>query len=133
MTVASIMNSRSRQSRSACRAMPLDEIDVSDPALYQHDVWQPYFGRLRREDPVHWCRTSEFGPYWSVTKYKDIIAVESNHRRFSSSRRSAASPSATGPADLGCRCSSPWTRPSTTSSARRSAHRRAGQPGGAGA
>ena len=33
---------------------PLDEIDVSNPALFQQDVWQPYFRRLRREAPVHY-------------------------------------------------------------------------------
>ncbi|MBV8869846.1 MAG: hypothetical protein JOY65_10575, partial [Acetobacteraceae bacterium] len=33
---------------------PLDQIDVSDPRLYQDDIWQPYFARLRREAPVHW-------------------------------------------------------------------------------
>ena len=37
---------------------PLDDIDVSDPKLYQDDVWYPYFARLRREDPVHYCRQS---------------------------------------------------------------------------
>ena len=64
---------------------PLDKIDVSDPSLYQHDVWQPYFRRLRREAPVHYCKESPLGPFWSVTKHKDIIAVEVNHREFSSS------------------------------------------------
>jgi hypothetical protein len=51
----------------------LADIDVSDPKLYQDDVWYPYFARLRREDPVHYCRASLYGPYWSVTKYKDIM------------------------------------------------------------
>jgi hypothetical protein len=32
---------------------PLDSIDVSDPAIYQQDTWQPLFARLRREAPVH--------------------------------------------------------------------------------
>ena len=49
------------------------------------DVWQPYFRRLRREAPVHYCKDSPLGPYWSVTKHKDIIALEVDHRRFSSS------------------------------------------------
>ena len=40
--------------------------------------------RLRKEDPVHYCRDSEFGPYWSVTKYHDIMAVETNHQVYSS-------------------------------------------------
>jgi len=62
----------------------LDDIDVSDPKLYQDDVWYPYFARLRREDPVHYCRASLYGPYWSVTKYKDIMQVEINHQVYSS-------------------------------------------------
>jgi cytochrome P450 len=66
-------------------AMPLAEIDVSNPSLYQQDVWQPYFRRLRRDAPVHYLKESPLGPFWSVTKHKDIIAVEVNHREFSSS------------------------------------------------
>ena len=67
------------------KSMPLDAFDVSNPALYQQDVWQPYFRRLRREAPVHYCPASPLGPYWSVTRHKDIIALETDHRRFSSS------------------------------------------------
>jgi cytochrome P450 len=66
-------------------SMPLDEINVSDPKLYQQDVWMHYFRRLRRDAPVHYCKDSPIGPYWSVTKYKDIISVEVNHKIFSSS------------------------------------------------
>src|SRR5437763_4102683 len=65
-------------------SMPLDAIDVSDPKIYQDDVWHPYFERLRREAPVHWCRESRYGPYWSVCKYKDIMQVEVNHQTYSS-------------------------------------------------
>ncbi|MGE0223316.1 MAG: cytochrome P450 [Acetobacteraceae bacterium] len=62
---------------------PLDTFDVSDPKLYQDDTWHPYFARLRREDPVHYCADSAYGPYWSVSRYKDIIQVEVNHQIFS--------------------------------------------------
>ena len=62
---------------------PLDQFDVSDPALYQSDTWYPYFERLRRECPVHYCRDSLYGPYWSVTKYKDVMSVEVNHQVYS--------------------------------------------------
>src|ERR1700746_2453621 len=65
-------------------SVALDDIDVSDPKLYQDDVWYPYFARLRREDPVHYCRRSLYGPYWSVCKYKDIMQVEVNHQVYSS-------------------------------------------------
>ena len=60
--------------------MPLDQIDVSDPKLYQDDVWEPYFARLRCEDPVHFTDSEEFGPFWSVTRYRDIMQVETSSR-----------------------------------------------------
>jgi cytochrome P450 len=64
--------------------LELDAIDVSDPKLYRDDTWRPYFARLRREDPVHYCGESLYGPYWSVTKYNDIMQVEINHQVYSS-------------------------------------------------
>jgi cytochrome P450 len=63
----------------------LTSIDVSDPRLYQDDIWRPLFAQLRRDDPVHYCEASPFGPYWSVTRYDDIFAVELNHENYSSS------------------------------------------------
>ena len=70
--------------QSPVHRMPLDAVDVSDPQLYQDDTWYPYFQRLRREAPVHWCRESRYGPYWSLSKYKDIMQVEVNHQVYSS-------------------------------------------------
>ncbi len=64
--------------------MPIELIDVGLPQLYQSDTWEPYFERLRRDDPVHWTEGSMYGSFWSVTKYKDIMAVDTNHRVFSS-------------------------------------------------
>jgi cytochrome P450 len=63
---------------------PLDRIDVSDPRLFQDDVWYDWFARLRRDDPVHYTAESQFGPYWSVTRYKDIMQLETNPKVFSS-------------------------------------------------
>jgi len=63
---------------------PLDQIDVSDPRLYQQDAWRPVFARLREEDPVHYQPDSPFGPFWSITRFDDIVAVDSNHEVFSS-------------------------------------------------
>ena len=63
---------------------PLGAIDVSDPAIYELDTWQPLFARLRREAPVHHCAASRYGPYWSVTRYNDIMAVELDHETYSS-------------------------------------------------
>jgi cytochrome P450 len=64
--------------------MPIDRIDVADARIFQDDVWPDWFARLRRDDPVHYSAASQFGPYWSVTKYRDIMAVETNPRVFSS-------------------------------------------------
>jgi cytochrome P450 len=62
----------------------LDSIDVSDPQLYQNDIWRPVFAKLRRDDPVHYCEASPYGPYWSVTRYDDIFAVELDYETYSS-------------------------------------------------
>ncbi len=64
--------------------MPIEQIDVGNPALFQDDVWEPYFARLRRDDPVHFAENDMFGPFWSVTKYKDIMKVDTSHQVFSS-------------------------------------------------
>jgi cytochrome P450 len=63
---------------------PIEDIDVSDTRLYEQDAWRPYFERLRREDPVHYRAESPFGPFWSVTRFDDIVAVDSNFEDFSS-------------------------------------------------
>src|SRR4051812_5023658 len=70
--------------REDAYAIPLDRIDVSQPRLYQDDIWYPYFERLRREDPVHWCENGVYGSYWSVTKYKDIMQVDTSQKIYSS-------------------------------------------------
>lgn len=59
--------------------------DVTDPELWRRDAFWPFFEKMRREDPVHYTPDSFFGPYWSVTKYQDIMAVDTNHQDFSSS------------------------------------------------
>ena len=64
---------------------PLSSFDMSDPRLYQDDVYFPYFDRLRQEAPVHRIADSAYGPYWSVSRYKDIMQVEINHQIYSSS------------------------------------------------
>ncbi|WP_068877557.1 MULTISPECIES: cytochrome P450 [unclassified Phenylobacterium] len=70
--------------RDLAYSTPLEDLNPGDPDLFLHDAFWPYFERLRREQPVHWCKASEFGPYWSVTRYQDIMAVDTNHAVFSS-------------------------------------------------
>ena len=65
-------------------AMPLDKINPAKSELFQSDAIWPYFERLRREDPVHFTAEADFAPHWSITKYNDIVAVDTNHQVFSS-------------------------------------------------
>ena len=62
----------------------IDAVDVSDPQLYREDSWRPHFDRLRRDDPVHFHPESQYGPYWSVARYADIMTVELDHGTYSS-------------------------------------------------
>ncbi len=59
-------------------------MDVADPALYEAHTFHPLFRELRSSDPVHYCEESQFGPYWAVTRYDDIVNVDMNPRVFSS-------------------------------------------------
>ena len=72
------------EARARAYSMPLEEMHPGDPELFRTNTHWPYFERLRREDPVHYCAGSEFGAYWSVTKYNDIMVVDTNHGVFSS-------------------------------------------------
>ena len=75
---------RYAEARAKAYATPLDKIDVSDVSLFTSDTHWAWFERLRKEAPVHYCANSPYGPYWSVTKHRDIIAVDGNHQVFSS-------------------------------------------------
>lgn len=72
--------------REAAYAMPLEAINPGNPELFRTDSFWPYFERLRAEDPVHWAVSPvpEVGGYWSVTRYNDIVAVDTDHESFSS-------------------------------------------------
>ncbi len=65
-------------------SIPLDDIDVSDSELFETDTHWGYFERLRKEDPVHYCARSDFGPYWSATRFHDILTVEKDPDTYSS-------------------------------------------------
>ena len=65
-------------------AIPLADIDPAQPDLFANDAHWGLFERLRNEDPVHYTPAGPHGAYWSVTKYSDIVAVDSDHQTFSS-------------------------------------------------
>lgn len=65
-------------------SIPLEDIDVSNPQGFIENSHWPLFKRLRAEDPVHYCKDSMFGSYWSITRFEDIVTVEKNTDVFSS-------------------------------------------------
>jgi len=64
--------------------LPLETFDVSKAEIFESNLHGEYFRRLRKESPVHYCPKSQFGPFWSITKFHDIVAIDSDHKRFSS-------------------------------------------------
>jgi cytochrome P450 len=68
-------------------ALPLGQMNPGHPDLFEADAVLPYFERLRAEDPVNYTENSQFGPYWSVTRYNDIVHVDTNHQIYSSDSR----------------------------------------------
>ena len=70
--------------RAEAYAIPLERIDPVDSELFRKGAFEFYFERLRAEDPVHYSNSNPDGPYWSVTKYNDIVFVDTNHDLFSS-------------------------------------------------
>ncbi len=62
----------------------LSKLDISRPERFRDNNFWPFFERLRKEDPVHYCPDSLNGPYWSITKFNDIMAIDTDHQRFSS-------------------------------------------------
>ena len=65
-------------------SVPIDEIDVSQPNLFKTNAHFAFFERLRKEAPVHYCKDSVFGPFWSITRFNDIMSVDKDHHNFSS-------------------------------------------------
>jgi len=65
-------------------SIPLDELDPAKVEIFQSDALWGYFERLRNEDPVHFHADSDYGPYWSITKFDDIMFVDTHHDLFTS-------------------------------------------------
>jgi cytochrome P450 len=72
--------------RARIAAIPRDELNPADPQYFVDDTAGYVFERLRREDPVHRSHSAIPGidTYWSVTRYQDIMQVDTNHSVYSS-------------------------------------------------
>ena len=67
-------------------SMPLEDIDPSNSDYFQSGAHHAIFRRLRAEAPAHYSKTGPSGPFWSVTRHEDIMAVDTNHEDFSSDK-----------------------------------------------
>jgi len=65
-------------------SVPLEKLNPAHPALFEANTMLPYFERLRAEDPVNYCEESQFGPYWSITRFADVKHVDTHEKIFSS-------------------------------------------------
>jgi cytochrome P450 len=72
--------------RELAASTPLDQINPADPQHFVDDTVGYIFDRLRREDPVHRSHSPIEGvdDYWSVTRYNDIMFVDTHPEIFSS-------------------------------------------------
>jgi cytochrome P450 len=88
MTIRTSVNTdkaeHQRLAREEAYSTPLKDFHPGAPRLFQNDTLWPWFERLRKEEPVHHCANAPIEPYWSVTKYNDIMHVDTNHGIFSS-------------------------------------------------
>ena len=73
-----------RAAREEAYSTPLKDFHPGAPKLFQNDTLWPWFERLRKEEPVHYCTNAPIEPYWSVVKYNDIMHVDTSHGVFSS-------------------------------------------------
>ncbi|MBV1880792.1 MAG: cytochrome P450 [Pseudomonadales bacterium] len=81
--------------------VPLEDYDLTQRELFQSNTIFGFLDRLRKEDPVHYCKDSKFGPYWSVLRFEDIMEVEGNAEVYSSEPSIAVmDPDPTGEFDL---------------------------------
>ena len=73
-------------------SVPIEEINPIDGRLFEMDIHEAHFKRLREEDPVHVNELPTTGRYWSITKFEDIMYVDKNHDLFSSASGIALGP-----------------------------------------
>jgi cytochrome P450 len=62
----------------------LADVNPANPKLFSEERILPLFEQMRAEQPVHYCKDSAYGPFWSVTRHADIMSVDKNHQEFSS-------------------------------------------------
>ena len=67
-------------------SVPLADVDIADPLWWETDTNHVYFRRLRAEAPVFFTsvNSERHRGFWNVTRWNDVMAVDTNHQVFSS-------------------------------------------------
>jgi len=58
---------------------------LTDPSFFVDNDPHPIWRQLRREDPIHWT-LGRVSPFWSITRYEDILTVFNEPNLFTSMR-----------------------------------------------
>ena len=73
----------------AADTLALEDIRIVDGEVWRRNAIWDRFERLRNEAPLHWTPAEHvpenIGPFWSVTRYEDVMKIDVDHQRFSSS------------------------------------------------
>src|SRR5215475_5093297 len=69
--------------------IPMRHADIdnalSDPGFFVDNDPHPLWRQLREEDPIHWTE-GQGRPFWSITRYDDVVAVATQPSLFTSSQ-----------------------------------------------
>ena len=65
-------------------SVDIDKINPANNDWFGKNLDIDVFKRLREESPVHFTEDSQAGPYWSISGYEDVKAIDMNHKTFSS-------------------------------------------------
>ena len=93
-TAVDVLAEKKALHRRRAYETPLETLNPAWASAFRDDGHWGYFERLRAEDPVHWTPDSNYGAFWSVTKYNDIMAIDTNHQVFSSAKGIGLGPKA---------------------------------------
>ena len=65
--------------------LPVIDRALTDPSFFVTNDPHPLWRQLRREDPVHWTQ-GLVRPFWSITRFEDMVAVFGQPNLFTSTR-----------------------------------------------
>ncbi len=56
--------------------LALDDAIANHKTYGNVELQHKLFARLRREDPIHWTEPVGYRPFWTISKYADIVEIE---------------------------------------------------------